>query len=317
MSMDILLNATAERNGTVSSDVTINTTHNDDIRLRAGALAALLSTEVLLTLVCLFANSLVIAAFCLNKRLRRSVTNFYLLQLSLVNTLTGLASVPHMAALLTSPADSVTCVLSHVTVLTVCGLSSMSLLVICYDRFLAIAGPLYYRARICRRRVLIHCVATYCLPLAIFLVLPLIWRKRSSAGALPVVGGVCSMCSVLAPNYLAFVAAPFFSCVTCLLVLFVAVTRHLHARRMRSVEKLIASMPFNWKRNSAQRRSARLTKTSNLVLACFLTCWTPFLLNLGVQVSAYCHSFEEHTEWMKFQPVLIEFLLLFAGVWLN
>ena len=268
-------------NTTRPRDVNVSSADDISTQVAWSVVMALVVLEATLAVACLAANGLVIAAFSLNKRLHHNVTNFYLLQLSLVNALTGLASAPHMAGLLTSHAR--VCAASHVSVLTACGMSSMSLLVISYDRFLAIAGPFKYRTHICRRRVFLHCVATYCIPIAVFVILPMFWHSSNTASQ-------CSMCAVFAPNYLAFVAAPFFGVVTCLLVFFVATTRHLHAQRMRSVEKLIASMPFNWSRNSAQRRSARLTRTNSLVLSTFLVCWTPFLVNLALQVSAPTHT---------------------------
>ena len=268
-------------NTTRPRDVNVSSADDVSTQVAWSVVMALVVLEATLAVACLAANGLVIAAFSLNKRLHHNVTNFYLLQLSLVNALTGLASAPHMAGLLTSHAR--VCAVSQVSVLTACGMSSMSLLVISYDRFLAIAGPFKYRTHICRRRVFLHCVATYCIPIAVFVILPMLWRSNNTASQ-------CSMCAVFAPNYLAFVAAPFFGVVTCLLVFFVATTCHLHAQRMRSVEKLIASMPFNWSRNSAQRRSARLTRTNSLVLSTFLVCWTPFLANLALQVSAPTHT---------------------------
>lgn len=252
----------------------------DDVILSAPLTITLLAMEIALMLTSLCANGLVLMAFSNNKHLRGNVTNFYLLQLSLVNFLLGLVSVLHIVSIILPQmlANDYGCLAHYCAMLVVCGYSTLSLMAISYDRFLAIAGPLYYRARICRRRVLLHCVLIYSVPSLVLLLVPFACKETLSEGE------QCSMYTIFPHVYLAVIVIPFYLIITTVLILLFLVTVYLNHRRMQGVKKLVASMPFNWKRNSAYKRSSRLTRTSGLVLASFLICWLPFFINLMVQV---------------------------------
>ena len=270
-------------------NVSVTSSHDDDAAAAdvsddddaLMSMTLLLTVELTLMLTSLAANGLVLIAFGSNKHLRQNITNFYLLQLSLVNFLLGLVSVLHVVALIEPSVltNDYACLTRYSAMLLVCGFSTLSLLAISYDRFLAIAGPLYYRTQICKRRVLLHCLLIYSLPTVVFVLVPFAWRQRRRRGE------QCTMYSIYQHAYLACVVIPFYIVISSVLVLLFVVTVYLNRRRMRGVKKLVASMPFNWKRNSAYKRSSRLTKTSALVLASFLACWLPFFINLMLQVS--------------------------------
>ena len=58
----------------------------------------MVTLEAILMVVILVENSLLLAAFCCHKRLKRNITNYYLMHLSFADVITGACAIFHILA---------------------------------------------------------------------------------------------------------------------------------------------------------------------------------------------------------------------------
>lgn len=240
-----------------------------------------IAVEALLMAIILVENGLIIFCFARNKKLWRNITNYYIMQLCLSDFVTGLFTGFHIAAQLhpTLLYNEIACLARYCSMMIVCSISLLSILLITYDRFVAIFRPFYYRSHVSKGRVLLKCLIIDVIPIIVCLIVPLFWRKELK--------GNCLMVNILPFEYLAFILIPMYLITiifkfTMYGVIFYKMSKRLD-RAKRMVQNRSSQSMEQLERIS--RGNIALTKTGGIVLVCFTLCWTPFFIHMIFQLA--------------------------------
>lgn len=238
------------------------------------------SLEVVLVCIIIVFNMLVVMVICCHRRLRKTFTNYYIVNLTISDLLMGFFGVFHiMAQVWPTLGDTHSgCLARFITVMTGGCLSIVSVFLITYDRFVAVVMPFYYRSYGAGCAAIIRCVVLDTMTLILCVLVPSLWNNPLEAGQ------YCSMASIMPHTYLAYILIPlYFTVTTTKVILYCIILYHMKTRLNRLYKLNPSHRTLNIFRN-VTRDSNALTKTGAWVLALFIMCWLPFFINLSVQV---------------------------------
>ena len=243
-----------------------------------------LTFEAILTVIILIENGLVLFAFCSNRKLHRNIANYYLMQLALSDFLTGLFTVLHITVQL-HPAllhNQYACFARFSTMMLACAMSLFSLLLITFDRFVAIVRPFYYHSHASKQRVLVKFVIIDAIPLVVFVIIPVLWTNDL------VPNKKCLMVNVFPWAFLAFILIPLYLLLTAVkFIMYLIIFYHIHKRYDRAKEMCeTTSTKSQVQLQQISKSNMALTKTGAIVLVIFILCWLPFFIPLMMQVYA-------------------------------
>ena len=264
-------------------------------------------------------NSLVILSIWRNVRLR-NVTNYFILQLALVDTLVGLLMPFHMATFLVPQIvyNIHVCLLRYTTALYLQAASIACLLAVSCDRLMCVRWPHRYHARWGRMAFIGWTLFIWVAGFFVGFLPPFIWHRG--------VPGIveCDMVLVLTPEYMWFLVAGITTAAGLTAIIYVFIFRLARSSQVKATDKkrsgitAVSHSPHAQgtasEDNSAEsasetntgaqtpgvapssdapplrniRSQSTMRKTRQacaLVVGTFYVCWIPFILTLTVQLA--------------------------------
>ena len=232
--------------------------------------------------IILIDNGLVIFVFCRNKNLHRNITNYYILQLAISDFVTGIFTAFHMAVRVHPDLlnNHYACLARFCTMMIVCSISMLSILLITYDRFVAIVMPFYYRSNASKTRVLLKCLIIDAIPIVLCLIIPILWKKTLKSE------DVCLMVTVFPRAYIAIIIIPTFFLTVLVKIIMYAIIFFKMSKRLDRAKKMMqnGSSQSHLQLERISKSNIALTKTGAIVLLSFIICWTPFIVHLIIQL---------------------------------
>lgn len=213
--------------------------------------------SVVMILVTIFGNTLVIAAFSLQRRMR-TVTNSFLVSLACTDLCVATFSMPvWLAYLLTGPEWILGDILQYTWTMVdilVGTASIMNLVAISFTRFLSLRNPLRYLEWITSRTVaaIIICVWIYSLGTAV--TSHFLYSKRIFNLVATITCVYAPLLFMLGAHFMTFKVA------------------------LRQVRQIRATVPAQYLRNQNNiLKEFKAVKTISVILGAFLICWMPFV----------------------------------------
>ncbi|XP_064811621.1 adenosine receptor A2a-like [Oncorhynchus masou masou] len=244
-----------------------------------------IAAELLIALLAIAGNFLVCLAVNRNRKLR-TVTNFFLVSLSVADIFVGVLAIP--CAVLTDlgqPRHNLPLCLLLLSVLIVLTQSSiLSLLAVAAERYVAILLPLQYQRIVSPRNARLALILTWCLALL--------------SGSIPLMGwheslppsGACLFPCVVNLSYMVYFN--FLGCVLVPLVVMFIIYGRIFLTVRQQLRRIAAGRgpASEYKRAVRMRREVRKATSLFLVLFLFMLCWLPLhFLNCVTLMCPRCH----------------------------
>ncbi|KAG8443847.1 hypothetical protein GDO86_009149 [Hymenochirus boettgeri] len=246
----------------------ITTNRTDDLILTLNA--PYTSIEIVIAVTATLGNLLVCVAVIQDRKLR-TVTNYFLVSLSLADVCVGAIAIP--CAILTSiglPHNNLKLCTLMLSILIMLTLSSMlSLVSIAVDRYIAILNPLRYKSIMTPRNTFICILCSWSLS-AVGGLLPVMgWHKSPSTHR-------CLFTQVIDMNYVvSFFTFIFFVLPLISMLLIYARIFSEVRRQIQVTAKLVTKDSSAGKKETSIKREIKTATSLFTIVFLFVLCWAP------------------------------------------
>ncbi|XP_077988110.1 glucose-dependent insulinotropic receptor-like [Glandiceps talaboti] len=223
-------------------------------------------------------NILVLVSIWINKA-HLKPSYIFVISLTIADLFVGLVCVISLLKIGIEQDTLIGCLFQIVIIVMACAASIYSILVIAYDRYLAITKPLNYVQRMSKKREVILVIMIWTTAF-LFALIPILCSSNSDYT------GSCSFLVVLSPGYPIFIIL--FGFLPALLVMIYFYARiysvsHKHSKQIRDLERTLQDV-----NHMRLARELKAAKTVAVVIGCFLFTWLPFFITLTVQILCTC-----------------------------
>ncbi|XP_067932554.1 histamine H2 receptor-like [Watersipora subatra] len=282
----------SEVGGTSFAFVTdVDTVRTDDSLedLTVGVLAGAL-IELIAFLPCTIGNLLTFFAFIKHRKLRKNLSNLYIMSLTLADLLVGVLLIPFETVLhfqqisQTVSLDNKTfCMIHRFVVIFVVGSSLAAMLMISLDRYIAVIYPFFYTekvtARVAKLSIAITWTFMFALSMPVFTSLSL--KPNDPEG----------LCEFPSPSHLRLRGKVYIVFLyAILLIIFlgnVALYMWVARTALKQQAKILdeTSLPHG---RTQKGRQSRNTKAMIGMFAVFILLWLPYMTVLSVHIGDFC-----------------------------
>ena len=266
----------SDLNQTNGSDIELRCNDTDDKTTNAKYIAfyAILFTCSLCTLI---GNGIIVHIYRTVKKARNS-RNFFIFLLALTD-LCIVPIVPIMSSLYLvrriAGDNEYLQVANYSVYIASLGASTLSLLVLSFDRFLAIMSPLKHRRAALGHRPFLVTGSVWMTAGVVGIVIPLGWHQKFDPDS-------CDwdwdLLHVIKLEYFKFILFPMFFAITVLMVAFY-VAIFVKSRKQRFWRE-----EFDQGMQKSKNRETKMVITAILIIGIFYICWLPFIFVTGAQV---------------------------------
>ncbi|XP_070539419.1 glucose-dependent insulinotropic receptor-like [Ptychodera flava] len=217
-------------------------------------------------------NILILVSICINKAYLRP-SYIFVISLAVADLFVGLVCVFSLLLIGIDTDSQAGCLIQINLIITSCSASIYSILVIAYDRYLAITKPLKYIQRMSRTREIVLVIG--------------IWTAAFLLGFIPTIGsrnniyeGYCSFLTVLHPRFPILLICLGFLPPLIVMIYFYAhiySVSHKHSRQIADLERAMQDV-----NQMKLARELKAAKTVAVVIGCFILTWLPFFIALTV-----------------------------------
>ncbi|XP_006815826.1 histamine H2 receptor-like [Saccoglossus kowalevskii] len=232
---------------------------------------------ICISAVCMFTNTMVVLAFISSYNLRERVANYFILNLSINDFVTGFVNLVYQC-LIYNPFfyGSIYCWILSAIQPTVFACSFMSMALVSLDRYIYITSPLCYHMRVTAIRVKTAILCSWVIPIIIVIVIPNIIH--------PFYHVIEDHCIYLESTSVT-VSGPIMAMVTMTIMLFSSISILIEARKQRRRIVNQGSMsPTSVYLFNPSGDIRRLVNTGVLVLI-FLIMWLPYIVTATLVMS--------------------------------
>ncbi|XP_077869994.1 glucose-dependent insulinotropic receptor-like [Saccoglossus kowalevskii] len=276
------------QNGSNSTNVCQDDSSATQLTVHHSITLVILIVEVVLIFI---GNVLVLVSVCINKVYLKS-TYIFMVSLCVADLFLGLVIVTSLIRSMVDPDSFLWCIVSISLIIMSCSASIYSILLIAYDRYIAITKPLNYVKNMTQTKEILLIIA--------------IWSWSFFLGFIPTLGSQnvdytcgCSAPSILRPSFPFVLIIVGFLPPLIILVYFysrIYSVSFKHSRQIADLERSIQDI-----NHMKFARELKAAKTLAIVFGCFLLTWLPFFIVLSVEVIC-----KEHCDL----AIILNYLLL-------
>ena len=230
-----------------------------------------ISLEAIIGVCAILGNSLVLIAIYTTKNLQ-NVTNVFIASLALADLMVGIIVAPLAAmSYLGLPRDYMACVFSNSVVVMFTQVSIFNLVVVGFERYLAINHPFFYQRTMTVKSALVMVVLTWIAATLVGLVPVFGWNLGPTPDNICSFVGVIDLKYMVYFNFFGFVLTP----LVIMLILYTIIFYIVRKQMAKIVALEIVSDPGQRSKRRQFMSEVKAAKSLSIIIFVFALCWLP------------------------------------------